>query len=175
MSDVATNENTVDGIPGRPNVCFKCYLCITVQNSRFLYSYTENLYCTISQPQHRHWWLLCDATQNEYYAVVQLFLLLLLWWGIFKNFAFICFLVFFLLSFCWCHCWYISDGGGNVLFKMLLIKKIYNLFILEISLINMATSSAYRHGGVCEELNFKQKSRIFYSYKHRKLVKTSSS
>lgn len=59
---------------------------------------------------------------------------------------------------------------------MLLIIKINNLLILEISLINMAMFSAYRHGGVCEELSFKQKSMVLSSYKHHKfqLVKTNS-
>lgn len=40
----------------------------------------------------------------------------------------------------------------------------------------MAMFSAYRHGGVCEELSFKQKSMVFSSYKHHKfqLVKTNS-
>lgn len=93
--------------------------------------------------------------------------------GFFKNFVFVW---VFLWSFCRCHCWYFSDNGGNVLFKMLLIIKIYTLLIQEISLINMATFSAYRQGGVCEELSFKQKSRIFFLYKHCnfQLVKTNS-
>lgn len=96
--------------------------------------------------------------------------------GSFKVLFSFGFFGFSLWSFCWCHCWYFSDGGGNVLFIMLLTIKIYNLLVLEISLIHMAIFSAYRHGGVCEELSFKQKSRVCFSYKHHKfqLVKRNS-
>lgn len=114
-------------------------------DTRFLCSYIKNLGCTISQPQHKHCGcLVMPAKINIMFQSNWFFIVA----ALVRDFLFIYFgfCWVFWLSFRCCSCF--GGGGGKVLFKMLLIIKIYNLLILEISLINMATFSAYRHGGV---------------------------
>lgn len=105
--------------------------------------YRKNLCCTISQPQHKTGGYFVMPSKINIMLQSNSFYCCCSGEGFFKILFSFGFFGFSLWSFCWCPCWYFSDGGGNVLFIIFLIIKIYSLLILEISLINTAMFSAW--------------------------------